>query len=296
MDKKARSREILGKDADSIMRELSSISPDFAQYIMNFVFGDLYQRPMLSDKHKELIVVSNLIGQGRLGFPLKTHLGAMLTVGWTKDEIIELIILLIAYMGFPSTVEAIKVAQEVFAKEEQAKVKSLESYSLRLSKILDQGQPPFCNLQQLYEFEFSLVTDYTLNSQGLYEASNLRRYWSGHGTDIYELYEGHNPIGFAVINLGSMLDNNPEIRDIAEFFVMPKYRQLGVGKWMAHTLFSMYPGKWEVRQLRNLTNARKFWHKTISSYTDNDFKEEEITEEDMILDSFNGFVQKFIAK
>lgn len=58
--------------------------------------------------------MANLIGQGNTGLPLKAHINGMLNVGWAKEEIIELIIFLTGYSGFPSAVEAIKLAQEVF--------------------------------------------------------------------------------------------------------------------------------------------------------------------------------------
>jgi len=109
-----RSRDILGKDADAIIEGFREISPDFAEYIMNFIFGDLYEREGLTDRDRELTVVANLIGQGKTGFPLKVHLGGMLNVGWSEKEIMEVFLLLIGYVGFPAIVEAMKTAQDVF--------------------------------------------------------------------------------------------------------------------------------------------------------------------------------------
>ena len=54
------------------------------------------------------------MGQGNTGLPLKAHIQGMLNVGWTKQEIIEVIIFLIGYSGFPKAVDAIKTAKEVF--------------------------------------------------------------------------------------------------------------------------------------------------------------------------------------
>lgn len=114
-----RCRDILGKDADMIMDGFRKISPDFAEYIMQIIFGDLYQREGLTDKDRELAVVANLIGQGKVGFPLRVHIGGMLNVGWTEQEVIESLILLIGYVGFPSIVEAMKTAQEVFSERKE---------------------------------------------------------------------------------------------------------------------------------------------------------------------------------
>ncbi len=109
-----RMQEILGNSADKIVENFRKISPDFADYIVNFAYGDIYARSGLSDKSKELAAVSSLISQGKMGLPLKSHVHGMLNVGWTQKEILELIIFLAAYVGFPSAVEAILVAQEVF--------------------------------------------------------------------------------------------------------------------------------------------------------------------------------------
>jgi 4-carboxymuconolactone decarboxylase len=116
-DEKAlkRLREILGSNGTTIVESFRAISPDFANYIVNFCYGDLYTRQGLSDKDRELAAVASLISQGKTGLPLRAHIDGMLNVGWTKKEIVELIIFLIGYIGFPSTVEAIKTMHEVFS-------------------------------------------------------------------------------------------------------------------------------------------------------------------------------------
>ena len=109
-----RIQEILGSNSLELLENFKKISPDFANYIVEFGYGELYKRKGFSDKSRELAAVSNLIGQGNTGLPLKAHINGMLNVGWTKPEIIELIIFLVGYSGFPNAVEAIKTAQEVF--------------------------------------------------------------------------------------------------------------------------------------------------------------------------------------
>ena len=109
-----RIKEILGPDSTEIIEHFKKISPDFSNYIVEFAYGDFYTRTTLPDKSKELAAVANLIGQGKTGFPLKAHLKGMLHVGWTKNDIIELLIFLTVYSGFPTIVETINIAQEVF--------------------------------------------------------------------------------------------------------------------------------------------------------------------------------------
>lgn len=111
---KKRFTEIFGEGYFEIIENFEKTSPDFAKYIVEFAYGELYARPGLSDKTRELAAVACLIGQGNVGVPLKAHIQGMLHVGWTRKEIIEVLIFLIGYAGFPKTVDAIKVVQEVF--------------------------------------------------------------------------------------------------------------------------------------------------------------------------------------
>jgi len=115
---KQKLKEVLGEKADEIIDGFNSVSPDFANYIVEFAYGDLYAREGLSHKLRELAAVSCLIGQGNTGLPLKAHLKAMLNVGWSKEEIIELIIFLVGYKGFPSSVDAILHLKDIINEQD----------------------------------------------------------------------------------------------------------------------------------------------------------------------------------
>lgn len=115
---KQRMKEIIGDNSKNIIKMLETISPDFANYVTDFAYGDLYARKGLSDKHRELAAVACLIGQGNTGLPLKTHLNAMINVGWTKEDIIELLICLLGYVGFPSCVDAIMNLKQIIEELE----------------------------------------------------------------------------------------------------------------------------------------------------------------------------------
>lgn len=115
---KQRLQEIIGQDAEAIVKHFESVSPDFASYVVNFAYGDLYTREGFSDKNRELAAVACLIGQGNTGLPLKAHLRAMLNVGWKKEDVEELLIFLIGYAGFPSCVDAIGMFKQVLEEIE----------------------------------------------------------------------------------------------------------------------------------------------------------------------------------
>lgn len=108
-----RLKDVLGEKALEIINQrLGAISPDFANYIVEFTYGELYARRGLTDKSKELAAVTSLLAQHIFGLPLRSHFIGMINVGWQKEEIIELLIFLMNYLGAPTIVEAFVVLAE----------------------------------------------------------------------------------------------------------------------------------------------------------------------------------------
>lgn len=159
--------------------------------------------------------------------------------------------------------------------------------SFIISKLNSNKDEPFVHLQQLYEYELAPFTDYKLTNNGLYDTEYIQGTWSSHGFDIYVISDANMPIGFAVVNLSSMISDDTQVRDIAEFFIMPSYRNNNLGQNFAHEIFKKYPGKWELRQIPQLLHARNFWLKTIKALNPKDFQE--LTQ----LENWSGFVQSF---
>lgn len=109
-----RLQDILGVNAIETVKKFEEISPDFANYVVEFAYGDLYERKGIEDKTREVAAVACLIGQGNTGFPLQAHLKGMLNVGWSKSEIIEVLLFLVAYVGFPTIVDSLNIVKEIF--------------------------------------------------------------------------------------------------------------------------------------------------------------------------------------
>lgn len=91
------------------------IAPDLSKYVVEFAFGDIYDRPGLSNKQKVLTTITALVAQGKPQIAM--HVKTGLTVGLTPEEIVACIMHLIPYTGFPSVLNALKVTQEVFAEK-----------------------------------------------------------------------------------------------------------------------------------------------------------------------------------
>jgi len=107
--------KIDGEIGKRVISSMSEISPDMADYIVEFGFGEIYSREGLPVNIKEIVVVAGLVALGKER-QLKVHLSAALNTGVTKKEIIEVIILLSIYAGFPAALNALIVAKEVFSE------------------------------------------------------------------------------------------------------------------------------------------------------------------------------------
>lgn len=106
-----------GKGGQAVVDSLQDIAPDFARYLIEFPFGDIYSRPGLDLKSREIAVVAALTALGNASPQLKVHIAAALHVGCTQKEILEVIMQMAVYAGFPAALNGIFAAKEVFAAQ-----------------------------------------------------------------------------------------------------------------------------------------------------------------------------------
>ena len=99
------------------MASLADIAPDFARYLVEFPFGDIYARPGLDLKAREIATIAALTALGSAQPQLKVHIAAGRHVGLSRDEIVEIIIQMAVYAGFPAALNGLFAAREVFAGE-----------------------------------------------------------------------------------------------------------------------------------------------------------------------------------
>lgn len=99
---------------------LADMAPDLARWVYEFPFGQIYARPGLQLKSRQLGTVAALVALGNARPQLKAHLRGALKVGWTQRELVELIMQLAIYVGFPAALNALVVFREVIREKEQA--------------------------------------------------------------------------------------------------------------------------------------------------------------------------------
>ena len=129
------------------------------------------------------------------------------------------------------------------------------------------------NLMQLYTYELSFFEDETTNfkllDNGLYKISKyIELYWKEEERHPYILKYNGELAGFVLERF-----NEDDTNEIAEFFVLNKYRKLGAGTFMAKEIFKRYKGKWEIRTLLKNKRAQEFWRKVVKEVSNNNYKE-----------------------
>lgn len=112
-------KEIDGEIGENIIESLQEIAPDLARYTIEFPFGDIYSRPGLDLKSREIATVAALTTLGNATPQLKVHLNGALNVGCSREEIVEIIIQMAVYAGFPAALNGMNAAKEVFKERDE---------------------------------------------------------------------------------------------------------------------------------------------------------------------------------
>lgn len=86
--------------------------------MIEFPFGDIYSRPGLDLKSREIATVAALTTLGNAEPQLKAHIDGALNVGCTRTEIVEVIIQMAVYAGFPAALRAMNAAATVFEERD----------------------------------------------------------------------------------------------------------------------------------------------------------------------------------
>jgi len=114
-----RLNEIRDGGADKVLEGLGNIAPDMANYVLEFIFSDLYGRGNLDLKTKQMITITALAVIGNAKPQLIYHIENGLNLGLTQAEIIDIMTHLSGYAGFPAALNGIAAAREAFSKIEE---------------------------------------------------------------------------------------------------------------------------------------------------------------------------------
>jgi len=130
-------------------------------------------------------------------------------------------------------------------------------------------------LLQLYAYDFSEFMDLDVGEDALFQVGDrFSRCWSEQGSHAYWCRVDGRLAGFVLLDERSRLTADPQVVDVAQFFVMRRYRRKGVGLRCAERMFGLFPQRrWEVREEASNTAAIAFWRRAIDRYTGGRFEE-----------------------
>lgn len=163
---------------------------------------------------------------------------------------------------------------------------------LRLAKL--EEKQIVANLIELYTYDFTELWDFDIGNNGLYGYKNLDRFWSEPNCYAYLININDKLAGTALVQGKSPIAENKEIWDIAEFFIMKKFRSKGIGRLVAHSLWKHFEGEWQIRVISENLRAKNFWHDAIKRYTLSEPNYQLINHEkdEWIVYQFNSTLQK----
>jgi 4-carboxymuconolactone decarboxylase len=99
-----------------VLGPLADVAPDLPGIVRDFAFGEIYARPGLDLKSRQLVTVAALAAMHNAPTELKAHLFGALKLGWKREELVEALLQIALYAGFPAAIAALMVAKEVFAE------------------------------------------------------------------------------------------------------------------------------------------------------------------------------------
>ena len=127
------------------------------------------------------------------------------------------------------------------------------------------------NLFPYYVYDMSEYMGWSPNSDGLYafKSTSLDPYWTQAKHIPYFIYADKELAGFVLLR---DYPDKSEVYDIEQFFVLRKFKGKGIGKMAVVELFGRYPGKWQIRVLKENTAALKFWLSAVMNVVDNNYE------------------------
>jgi predicted acetyltransferase len=146
-------------------------------------------------------------------------------------------------------------------------------------------RPVLSRMLELYQYDLSEVWPQTLDSHGEYGFA-VDRYLRNPRLSAYFFLVDASYAGFGLVDPDVTFPENEYW--MGQFFVMKRYRRIGLGTAGARFIFSQFRGRWEVGQMPLNLPAQAFWRRTIADYTGGRHVEHELHDE-----RWDGFIQCF---
>lgn len=143
---------------------------------------------------------------------------------------------------------------------------------VNLKQVTSDKKEILRNLLEKYDYEFSQWDKRDVNELGLYGYQYLDYYWTQENRWAYFVMVDNHLAGFVmVIDLPEVSDRETDFQ-MAEFFIMHKYRRSGIGKLTFFKILDKHKGKWQLKLHPANTASVYFWNNVIKEYTKGQFE------------------------
>ncbi|MHB9025174.1 MAG: GNAT family N-acetyltransferase [Armatimonadota bacterium] len=139
---------------------------------------------------------------------------------------------------------------------------------ITIQHVSVEDKPILRNLMELYLCELSSYEERDVNEDGSFGYKYLDNYWTETNRHAFLIRVAGKLAGFVLVR-----QIDAHTHELAEFFVLPRYRRQQVGRTVACRIFGMFPGRWRVMQLVANEPAQQFWRAVIGEYTGGQFSE-----------------------
>ena len=111
--------EVLGQTPEQVERSLGDVAPQLATYVIETIYGEIYQSSTLDLRTRHVVTVAALATLGTAAPQLRTHIGGALRCGVTREELIEIMVQLVPYVGVAAAINGVAACREVFAADDK---------------------------------------------------------------------------------------------------------------------------------------------------------------------------------
>jgi 4-carboxymuconolactone decarboxylase len=111
--------EILGQTPEQVEGSLGDLAPQLATYVLETIYGEVYQSETLGSRTRQIVTVAALATLGTAAPQLRTHIGGALRCGVTREELVEIMMQLVPYVGVAAAINGVAACRDVFAAQDK---------------------------------------------------------------------------------------------------------------------------------------------------------------------------------
>jgi predicted acetyltransferase len=152
----------------------------------------------------------------------------------------------------------------------------LTSFDLNKIELIPASLADYSIIQNMARFYVYDMSEYMGQEQGweipndgLYECIDFKKYWENDQSFPFLIHYQNEWAGFVIVDKKG---SDKEVNfNMAQFFILRKFKNKGLGTWVATYCFDHFKGVWEVMVMPKNEGAYQFWQKTIANYTHGNF-------------------------